>query len=66
MYPWIASPAMAKVVAFETMRAEHQAARRPAKPARAAQDAAEDAVSVTDTWTTRRPRWVVHALRLAH
>ena len=66
MYPWIASPAMAKVVAFEMMRADRQAAQRPAQPVCAAQDAPEEALPVTDTETYRRPLWIVRALHLAH
>jgi len=65
MYPWIASPAMAKVVAFDMMRADHAASREKGRPQRAAaQDAtAEPPVTAAKT---RRPRWVARALHLAH
>jgi hypothetical protein len=66
MYPWIASPAMAKVVAFEMMRAEHAASQQKSRPQRAAaQDAPADVPAVTAV-KTRRPRWVARALHLAH
>jgi len=67
MYPWIASPAMAKVVAFEIMRAEHDASQKSVRRSRAAQPAAaQDAPPVTATATTRRPRLLARALRVAH
>ena len=68
MYPWIASPAMAKVVAFEMMRTEHDASRQKSRPVRAAQathDAPADVPPATAA-KTRRPRWVARALHLAH
>ena len=50
MYPWIANPAMAKVVAFEIMRAEHETSRKSVNASsRAAQPAAEDAPPVAPT-----------------
>ena len=66
MYPWIASPAMAKVVAFELMRAEHGASQKSVRRSRAAQSAAAQDAPVTHTATTRRPRLLARALHLAH
>jgi hypothetical protein len=66
MYPWIASPAMAKVVAFEIMRAEHDASRKSGKSSRSAGSTGSDARPATSATTTRRPRLLARALRVAH
>jgi hypothetical protein len=66
MYPWIASPAMAKVVAFEIMRAEHAASQKSVRRSRSAKSAADEASHVPSTATTRRPRLLTRALRAAH
>ena len=66
MYPWIASPAMAKVVAFEIMRAEQDASQKSARRSRAARTAGKEASSVTPTASSRRPRLLARALHVAH
>jgi hypothetical protein len=66
MYPWIASPAMAKAVAFEMMRADHEVSREKRRPQRAAAQDAPAEVPADITAKTRRPRWVARALHLAH
>jgi hypothetical protein len=66
MYPWIASPAMAKVVAFEIMRAEHHESQKATRRSRAAQFATEEAPQVAPPETTRRPRLLARVLHVAH
>jgi len=66
MYPWIASPAMAKVVAFEIMRAEHDASQKSAQRSRAARTAKTEASPVSASRSSRRPRLLARALRVAH
>ena len=74
MYPWIANPAMAKVIAFDFLQADRDASRtssqrsshQSSQRARAAQATAEEAPSDASLSSTPRPRRLVRALRLAH
>jgi hypothetical protein len=74
MYRGIVSGGSAKLVASELKRADQQASwegaraasRAAAEPASAEREATETVLPATGNATTRRPWWVLRALRLAH
>jgi hypothetical protein len=76
MYPWIANPAMAQVVALDLLQADRRAARTqsrlarvervPAEQARTEQAVAQDAPPVPTTAVNARRRRLARVLHLAH